>query len=256
MTQLLERSTDSIVSDIDSLLLSLPNSDAVSDAFLLSEGGVAPVKDDFLEARIARLEATPIIDELVPELDFFIGKADEAEGKAEAPEKKPVRYVESGARGKGSLKESAGGVWMTAEGNFAPWSSVGRVQSAKAGFLSGFKRQWALESRANKTPKSKLHKEDPKTYWKERGKLASEFAQAMDGVNKGRIKGKDADKLLGVSRRGKNVSGLSSSDQSRRKELLAKAPEDLIKKPEIKEVKEIKEGRYLKDTAMHKKGDI
>ena len=104
MTQLLERSTDSIVSDIDSLLLSLPNSDAVSDAFLLSEGGVAPVKDDFLEARIARLEATPIIDELVPELDFFIGKADEAEGKAEAPEKNPLGMLNQEHEVRGVLK--------------------------------------------------------------------------------------------------------------------------------------------------------
>ena len=247
MTQLLERSTDSIVSDMDELILSLPNSDAISDAFLLSEGGIAPVKDAFLKARIARLEATPIIDELLPELDFFIGKAEESEGKAEAAEQKPVRYVESGARGKGSLKESAGGVWMTAEGSFAPWSSVGRVQSAKAGFLSGFKRQWALESEANKTPKSKLHKEDPKTYWKERGKLASEFAQAMDGINKGRIKGKDADRLLGVSRRGKNVSGLSGSDQSRRKELLAQG--NNIDADGSKELKKLNSGLSLRERA-------
>ena len=257
MTQLQSRSIDAILEDVDELLLSLPHEDAISDEVWLSEGGVAPLKDSFFKARLEyldRLEALPVTDELLPVLDLLILKADEEAGgekkglgsrikeKAKGLKQEwlgtggPKKYKTEGFS---RLEGPASGKWTTADGKFAAWSSVGKVQSAAKGFMSGFSRQQKLDERASKPPNSKLHREDPRTYWKERGKLASTFAATMEGINSGKIKGAEADRLMGVDKHGKNVSGLDSSQVKRRDELLAKNPDDLVKKPAVRELKEI-----------------
>ena len=68
MTQLLEKKTSLLVEDLDDLILSIPYEDAISNEFFLTEGGIAPLKKPFFEARLARLEATPYTDELLPTL--------------------------------------------------------------------------------------------------------------------------------------------------------------------------------------------
>ena len=231
MTQLLEKKTSLLVKDLDALILSIPHEDAISNEFFLTEGGIAPLKKPFFEARLARFEAVPYADELLPTLDLLIEKAKKKTDK-EKREAKAVSYKEegfqrrpgekvTGAKGTaGEGKTLATGQWVTAEGDFAPWSSVGKLQAAKKGFTSGFSRQMKMEVKASKKPESKLHKEDPRKYWNERGKLASSFATTMEGINSGAIKGKDANRLMGVDRNGKNVSGLNPSQQKRRSELI------------------------------------
>ena len=244
MTQFSEKKTSLLVEDLDALLLSIPHEDAISDAFFLTEGGIAPLKERFFKARLARLEAAPFVDDILPTLNFLIEKADKKDKavsyKEEGFQRRPGEKVTGTKGSAGEGKTLATGQWMTAEGKFADWSSVGKVQAAKKGFTSGFSRQMKLEIKASKKPESKLHKEDPRKYWKERGKLASSYAQTMEGVNNGSIKGKEADRLMGVDKNGKNVSGLNPSQQKRRSELLGKAPEDMIKKDEVKEQAELR----------------
>lgn len=265
MTQLQSRSIDAILEDVDELLLSLPHEDAISDEVWLSEGGVAPLKDSFFKARLEyldRLEALPVTDELLPVLDLLILKADEEAGgekkglgsrikeKAKGLKQEwlgtggPKKYKTEGFS---RLEGPASGIWTTADGKFAAWSSVGKVQSAAKGFMSGFSRQQKLDERASEPPNSKLHREDPRTYWKERGKLASTFAATMEGINSGKIKGAEADRLMGVDKHGKNVSGLDSSQVKRRDELLSQG--ENLGEGEAKELGKLNDGLSLRERA-------
>mgnify|MGYP003654917872 FL=1 len=117
MTQFSEKKTSLLVEDLDALLLSIPHEDAISDAFFLTEGGIAPLKERFFKARLARLEAAPFVDDILPTLNFLIEKADKEDKavsyKEEGFQRRPGEKVTGTKGSAGEGKTLATGQWMT-----------------------------------------------------------------------------------------------------------------------------------------------
>ena len=122
--------------------------------------------------------------------------------------------------------------FATSTAKFAPWSA-----SWRQGFKGGFKSQWAVEQKANKPVQSTMHDENPRAYYKERGKLAAEFAQTHDDFEKGKITKTQLNKKLGVTPSKRNNDGTINKGQFRhgnqdkgeraeRKELIGKLAND------------------------------
>ncbi|MAE81398.1 MAG: hypothetical protein CMB80_01590 [Flammeovirgaceae bacterium] len=85
-------------------------------------------------------------------------------------------------------KEATEKGWGTVKDNswFAPWSAAwrGKVSATAKEAKQVFQEQYRLESEANKPIKSKMYKNSPRAYAKERGKLATQFANAHADAEK------------------------------------------------------------------------
>ena len=177
------------------------------EGYPLSEGGCSLVDDHFFKSDVYFALAEDDDEEPSKGRKFGTGVA-ETVGGLKARGKQVAGAVAEGA---GKATKAVGG----GKGGF--WSEV----------RSGFSEQMGRDKKANEKPKSKLFEANPRGYWNQRGKLASELASARDEVEKGQqSEGKEgitkeaAFKLIGQDADGNEISGLSEKEHTQRNGIL------------------------------------
>jgi len=128
--------------------------------------------------------------------------------------------------GPSSSSKAGAGAAAAVSGGTERVKDVGRgMGGAWSDFRSGFSEQMGREKKANQSPKSALFESNPREYWGQRGRLASELASARDAFErdpkeKGKISEAKLRKIVGQAKDGSAISGLTKGEQRQRNSLL------------------------------------
>ena len=161
----------------------------------LAEGGGTQVEDFFFDSEVYFALAED--DEPSTSQKIGAGAAEVVEG------------------GKERLKRATGGAARATKKAGGMWSD----------FKSGWSEERGRSKRANEKPTGRLANANPKAYWAERGKLASQLAVTREKLKNGEIDQDQARKIIGIGEDGKplptdiNLSRLSSDESKQRQDL-------------------------------------
>ena len=162
----------------------------------LAEGGGTQVEDFFFES----------------ETYFALAEGDADPSTATKIGSGAAEVIEGG---KERLKRATGGAARATKKAGGMWSD----------FKSGWSEERGRSKKANEKPKGRLANANPKAYWAERGKLASQLAVTREKLKNGEIDQDQARKIIGMDENGKplptdiNLSRLSSDESKQRQDL-------------------------------------
>ena len=162
----------------------------------LAEGGGTQVEDFFFES----------------ETYFALAKEDDEPSTAT---KVGAGAAEVVSGGKERVKRATGGVARATKKAGSMWSD----------FKSGWSEEMGRSKKANEKPKGRLANANPKAYWAERGKLASQLAVTREKLKNGEIDKDQARKIIGMDANGKPLPtdiNLSDNEKTTRNDLLGK----------------------------------